>query len=235
MADTHEEQLLSDLLHGIVREDAHLHAPHLESRVVASAFARTRQPGFGAAGGSQWVIAAAAAVAVVIPSLLWMNTATVRETTGPAVEATEELIAPTPSVVLPKPGAPAPGARRAPRPEVAQAPLAESPVTELPIAHSPIAHSPVAQSPIPQSPIPLSPITQSPDEFVPLMPMTAQELTGSFQIVRVQMPRASLGALQSPLEHPNELVEADVLLGEDGMARAIRVSASGSVYPWRSR
>ena len=220
MADTHEEQLLSDLLHGIVREDAHLHAPHLESRVVASAFARTRQPGFGAAGGSQWVIAAAAAVAVVMPSLLWMNTATVRETTGPAVEATEELIAPTPSVVLPKPGAPAPGARRAPRPEVAQAPLAESHVTELPIA---------------QSPIPQSPITQSPDEFVPLMPMTAQELTGSFQIVRVQMPRASLGALQSPLEHPNELVEADVLLGEDGMARAIRVSASGSVYPWRSR
>lgn len=75
----------------------------------------------------------------------------------------------------------------------------------------------------------------SPDEFLPLMPMTEQELTGPFQLVRVQMPRASLGTLRSPLEHPNELVEADVLLGEDGMARAIRVSTSGSVYPWRSR
>jgi hypothetical protein len=49
------------------------------------------------------------------------------------------------------------------------------------------------------------------------------------------MPRSALGALRSPLEQPNELVEADVLLGEDGMARAIRVSTSGSVYPWRSR
>ena len=67
------------------------------------------------------------------------------------------------------------------------------------------------------------------------MPMTEQELTGSFQIVRVQMPRASLGALRSPLEHPNELVEADVLLGEDGMARAIRLSTSGSIQPWRPR
>jgi hypothetical protein len=67
------------------------------------------------------------------------------------------------------------------------------------------------------------------------MPITEEELTGSFQIVRVQMPRSALGALRSPLEQPNELVEADVLLGEDGMARAIRVSTSGSGYPWRSR
>jgi hypothetical protein len=49
------------------------------------------------------------------------------------------------------------------------------------------------------------------------------------------MPRASLGPLRSPLDHPGELVEADVLLGEDGRARAIRISAAGSIYPWRSR
>jgi hypothetical protein len=67
------------------------------------------------------------------------------------------------------------------------------------------------------------------------MPITAQELAGSFQIVRVQMPRSSLGPLRSPLDQPNELVEADVLLGEDGMARGIRLAASGSVSPWRSR
>ena len=89
--------------------------------------------------------------------------------------------------------------------------------------------------PNPQSPVPKQPIVQSPIEFVSLMPMTERELSGSFQIVRVQMPRASLGALTSPLDRPSELVEADVLLGEDGMARAIRVSTNGSVYPWRSR
>jgi hypothetical protein len=65
--------------------------------------------------------------------------------------------------------------------------------------------------------------------------MTEQELAGPFQIVRVQMPGASLGSLRSPLVLPNEMIEADVLLGEDGRARAIRVNTSGSIYPWRPR
>jgi hypothetical protein len=73
-------------------------------------------------------------------------------------------------------------------------------------------------------------------DFVPLMPMTADELSGSFQIVRVQMPRAALGALAATVDvsRAGDPVEADVLLGEDGMARAIRVSTDKSVN-WRSR
>ena len=55
------------------------------------------------------------------------------------------------------------------------------------------------------------------------------------QIVRVQMPRASLGALASPLGYPGELVEAEVLLGEDGLARAIRLSTMESAFPGRPR
>ena len=54
--------------------------------------------------------------------------------------------------------------------------------------------------------------------FVPIVPMTADELSGSFSIARVQIGGRP----------------ADVLLGEDGMARAIRVSTDGSA-PWRSR
>ena len=72
-------------------------------------------------------------------------------------------------------------------------------------------------------------------EFVALVPMTERELSGSFQIVRVQLPRASFGAWTSPLEDPHELVETDVLLGEDGVARAIRVSTETTLSPWRSR
>jgi hypothetical protein len=72
-------------------------------------------------------------------------------------------------------------------------------------------------------------------EFVPLMPLTRQELSGPFQLVHIQLPRASLGAIAPPHEFPGQLVEADVLLGEDGMARAIRVSSNGSVRSWRSR
>ena len=77
---------------------------------------------------------------------------------------------------------------------------------------------------------------EGPLEFVPLMPLTRQELSGPFQLVHVQLPRASLGAMAPPHQFPGQLVEADVLLGEDGMARAIRVSSNGSVTtPWRSR
>jgi hypothetical protein len=73
--------------------------------------------------------------------------------------------------------------------------------------------------------------------FFPLVPMTGEELSGSFQIVRVQMPRASLDTLaRTPgMTNPAELIEADLLLGEDGMARAIRVSSNETSYPWRSR
>lgn len=73
-------------------------------------------------------------------------------------------------------------------------------------------------------------------DFVPLVPMTGDELSGSFQIVRVQMPRAALGALAGAVDtgRADDPVQADLLLGEDGMARAIRVSTHGSV-PWRSQ
>jgi hypothetical protein len=73
-------------------------------------------------------------------------------------------------------------------------------------------------------------------DFVPLVPMTADELSRSFQIVRVQMPRAALRALAGSMDAgtADDPVQADLLLGEDGMARAIRVSANDSV-PWRSQ
>jgi hypothetical protein len=210
MADTNEEQLLSDLLRSIAREDAPLEAPHLELRVLtaveASAAVRLKPV------TRHIAVAAAIGVAVLTPALLWTNASVVPPTASPSVAATEEVIANKPATVVPKPAQPARTiATRRSFPTRAVRPT-----------------SPVQPTVEPA-------IAQSPDEFLPLMPMTEQELTGSFQLVRVQMPRASLGALRSPLELPNEIVEADVLLGEDGMARAIRLSTSGSVYPWRPR
>jgi hypothetical protein len=68
--------------------------------------------------------------------------------------------------------------------------------------------------------------------------MVEQELTGPFQLVRVQLSRAAFADFGVPFD-VNRLadpVEADVLLGEDGVARAIRfTSDSTSGYPWRSR
>jgi hypothetical protein len=159
---------------------------------------------------------------VLVPLMFRMTPQAPTQSSLETVKATEQpLDEERPAPVVPKQAAPVrTEPRTAYKPRAATPTIAELPTAELQIAQLPIAQSPIAQSP---------------DEFLPLMPITAQELAGSFQLVRVQMPRASLGPLRSPLEQPDELVEADVLLGEDGMARAIRVSASGSVYPWRSR
>jgi hypothetical protein len=121
--------------------------------------------------------------------------------------------------------------------------LGPLPVVQRPVHSTAAFNTPVefptnpltTKSPAQQRKIGEPSMAHSSIEFVPLMPLTERELAGSFQIVRVQMPRASLGALMSPFDHPNEVVEADVLLGEDGMARAIRVSTNGSEYPRRFR
>jgi negative regulator of sigma E activity len=62
-------------------------------------------------------------------------------------------------------------------------------------------------------------------EFIPLVagaPAAAPLESG--QLVRVQLPRAALASLGLPLnaERGNETVKADVLLGSDGLAHAIR-------------
>ena len=205
MADSNEAQLLSDLLSDVAREDARLDGAHLEGRVLQAVDITVAD---NKPRLRPLVIAAAFLACVLVPAMFWMKSNTVK---------TEETIAESPAPVAPKPSPSARSARSLPR--------ASQPVNPTPAAPPRLARSPLAESPI----------AESPDEFVPLMPMTEQELSGPFQLVRVQMPRASLGALRSPLDHPNELVEADVLLSEDGMARAIRVSTSGSAHTWRFR
>jgi len=226
MADTHEEQLLSELLSTIARDDERLEAAHLELRVMATLDA-TPAPRFRAST-THVIIAAAVMMAVLVPGIAWVVRDVPTAVSEAQVEPRQQTTVDTPTATA-KPSADA----QPTSPPALSRPAA--PVKTAPPARAVLSDPPASQSAIAQSAITQSPIPQSPDVFVPLMPMTEQELAGSFQLVRVQMPRASLGALRSPLDSPNELVEADVLLGEDGMARAIRVSASGSIYPWRSR
>ena len=238
MADINEEQLLNELLRGVGRADRHVSSADLEARVLAAwdsgvgaAAKRGREPfrdvfnekvpvpfsRYALYGG----IAATIALAGGLPTLLKPNAPVAVPTF-----ATEEVIATAPSPAFaphrPRASAFASGAsadKSAAKPVARVAP--EAPLAPV----APVAPDSIVQSPIAQSPI----------EFVPLLPMTAHELTGSFQIVRVQMPRASLGPLASPTADPRELVEADVLLGEDGTARGIHISTNGSVYPWRPK
>ncbi len=231
MADTHEEQLLSDLLGDVAREDERLEAPHLEARILASASLSERARPARSRAWVIWPVAAAAVFAIAVNVRPKPGT-----TDSAAQDSTEVTLAGNPPAHVPRqpesaqesvrsvrlqpdrsvrgarlqPGRPARGVPREADPQ----PAADQPPA-MAAAETPAAHSQV--------------------EFVPLLPMTEQELAGSFQIVRVQMPGASLGSLRSPLVLPDEMIEADVLLGEDGRARAIRVNTSGSIYPWRPR
>ena len=239
MADTHEEQLLSDLLEAIARQDSQLEAPHLEARVLESLSINT---GERQRRSRAWV-ALPVAAAVVMGFAI-----TARLKPGPTENSPVSTVrlkpdaTPANSTVRLKPDTTVDGAQVATEVAIAENPSAiasQEPKPARPTVRSvrlqPDRRSqPVAQSNerlVPER----SPTVPSPIEFVPLMPITEQELTGSFQIVRVQMPGASLGVLRPPLAQPNEIVEADVLLGEDGRARAIRLNTNGSIYPWRSR
>ena len=223
MADTHEEQLLSDLLSAIAREDAGLDAPHLEARVLASVPMQVPERPRRSRVSILLPVAAAVFLAFAITVRIKPGTTTETArlkpdaTTGTTTTAT---VSGATDVAIDK----APRARVRHKPSSTRTNDTAGDVRvadrETPASAAPVAASPLATPAI---------------EFVPLMPITEHELTGSFQIVRVQMPSASLGALRSPLARPNEMVEADVLLGEDGRARAIRVNANESIYPWRPR
>ncbi len=66
--------------------------------------------------------------------------------------------------------------------------------------------------------------TEIATEFLPLMEAESLASVESGSIVRVELSRQALVALGLPMnaERANEPVKADVLIGEDGLARAIR-------------
>lgn len=61
-------------------------------------------------------------------------------------------------------------------------------------------------------------------DFMPLVAGAPAPPLESGQLVRVELPRSALASLGLPVnvEREHELVKADVLLGNDGLARAIR-------------
>jgi hypothetical protein len=61
-------------------------------------------------------------------------------------------------------------------------------------------------------------------DFMPLGYLNTATLQDGGQIVRVELPRSTLANFGLPvnMDRYNEKVKADVLLGVDGMARAIR-------------
>jgi hypothetical protein len=203
MADTHEERLLNELLGDIAAADAASPAVDLESRVMAAWDARDSKRDRGK------TLPIPFHVAWVICGLAAAMVLRGSDPMTNFVIGSDPL--PAPAISAPHPDLPKATALDVPEPM--PLPRAE-PATRRPRAPR------------------VDPETTA---FVPLVPMMPRELSGSFQIVRVQMPRASLAGLASMMRVPatRDVVEADVLLGEDGMARAIRISTNER--SWRTR
>jgi hypothetical protein len=72
--------------------------------------------------------------------------------------------------------------------------------------------------------VPVSSEGEITTEFLPMLPGVDGQTVESGRVIRVQMPRAALASFGLPfdVERAEESVKADVLLGEDGLARAIR-------------
>jgi hypothetical protein len=62
--------------------------------------------------------------------------------------------------------------------------------------------------------------------FMPLFPEAHQDLLGSFQVARVLLPREVLADLGLVLDasRVGGPIQTDVVFGEDGLARAIRLA-----------
>src|SRR6185369_14078066 len=70
-----------------------------------------------------------------------------------------------------------------------------------------------------------APASETVSEFIPLTELADATAISSGTIFRVEMPRASLIAMGLPLnaERAHETVKADIVVGDDGLARAIRL------------
>jgi hypothetical protein len=70
-----------------------------------------------------------------------------------------------------------------------------------------------------------APASEAVTDFIPLTELADATAISSGTIVRVEMPRASLIAMGLPLnaERAYETVKADIVVGDDGLARAIRL------------
>jgi hypothetical protein len=211
MSDTNEERLLIDLLRDLGEADAQLlPSADLEQRAL-SRWDRSREMITHRSGRTFVVIAMAAIVLLAIAGSIRFEHAANRQ---PTIAASTELPAQTIVATAPRDLSKPPALATTTLPAAATR-------TSRTTTHARVRRPPAEREVV---------------EFVPLVPMTEAELSGSFQIVRVQMPRAALGGWPDnlTLRHADDPIQADLLLGEDGLARAIRVSSDGAA-PWRSR
>jgi len=79
--------------------------------------------------------------------------------------------------------------------------------------------------PAPKPPAPAAGPAEIASGFIPLVPDPESRPGESFQVMRVSMPRSALQSFGLPVDENRafEMVKADIVVGQDMVARAIRV------------
>jgi len=156
-----------------------------------------------------WVAAVAAAVLIVMVSVAAVR---LRRSSEPAQHAIMET---PPTVVTPKEN------NKTPAQNVAVVSNRSKPKPR--VSHS-VATNRSPRQRKSETPVVANHAREITTEFMPIGYMIAANLQEGGQIVRVELPRSALASFGLPvnMDRYNEKVKADVLLGVDGLAHAIR-------------
>jgi hypothetical protein len=203
MTDSEPERRLKELLNEIAGADLQIDAPRqMEERALkrwdASASARAARMRWKPRARG-WLISGAGALAAVMLLLVVVN----RSSRGPTAIVVTGAHSEAPA----KPTAVEPSKPAAMFPAVAPRPIA------------------IARSEPEKGPRRVDTLDET-VSFMPLSPDAYDDLLGSFQVARVLLPREVLADLGVVLDvnRVGGPIQADVVFGEDGLARAIRLA-----------
>ena len=213
---------LSDSLRFLAKEtkDARPEA-RLEERVLMAFRERTLEVSRSASGRRRYWAAAAAAVvlmAVGIAAWRWHAASVPRQTQQASAKETSPFSDPNNGVLTPT------SANQTPSPKSY---VAVTPRRVIPRRHlKPQTDQPKVARKSEESSVPaITPETQEVvTHFVSLGYGSALDLQDGAQMVRVELPRSALARFGLPMniDRADERIKADVLVGTDGLARAIR-------------
>ena len=208
----HDVRALSAAFESLARADDSKNAPPwIENRVVMAFRAQAQRT--VRRSRLTWTFAAAAALALTLGAgLLWHRTVAFNSTGSRRVAQGSSQ----PAMTYAAAGSMA-AERRAQPQGVKPKPSRQAP-TGHHLRHRPVEHTPAA--PRPPEVLP----SQEMADFLPLPFADREEPLGAGAIVRIQLSEGSLGLLGVPVSDPtsSQPVTADVMLGQDGTARAIR-------------
>jgi hypothetical protein len=214
MKQESEEKTIKELFQRLKREDERRASSFTDSWAAARSRLETRSIRAQISNWRRWALAAAAAILIAFGFIIYRAIQNRPQKPNGAIVIKENESQKANGVVVKKSAAPKPSVepeeqvvkkKRAPRPLRHNRPLIDEPIiaVSMPVYGKRSEYA---------------------TDFIPLSYGGVQKPMESGEVVRLEIPRSALIAFGLPVnvEQADALVEAELLLGEDGMARAIR-------------